>query len=170
MLYWNNIECGQFECILTGDTIQITKLYNSLKPFLIKLTHKNEELIDDIFMKLLKRIGLFDEKRGKFHNFAYTIAKNEFKTLKRKKKKVLDIVYIDNYKDYCFLFDEPEPDLYKKLESLLIKLPPDDLIFINKYICQSPESVELRKKGKNREKFSKLKQLLIEMNKGDKIK
>lgn len=71
------------------------------------ITKDDQELMDDIFVKLIAKIDKYKPERSKFHNFAYTLCMNMVRDSYKKKKK-LDINYITYLDDVALdlLVDE----------------------------------------------------------------
>lgn len=78
------------EMILSGNQREIKLLYNEMNDWLMHKTSNNEELKNDIFMKILNNLSKFDKKRSKLHNFIYTITQNEILDNIRAKKRCKD--------------------------------------------------------------------------------
>ena len=75
--------------IINNNQGDITFFYNVMSSWLSFLTHGNDEVKNDIFMKLIAKLPQFDSTKGKLHNFLFTVASNTYKeTLKDKKRKI----------------------------------------------------------------------------------
>ena len=142
------------------DERELTSLYNQMKSWLMYFTKKDEELSNDIFMKIITKIDLFDSKKGKFHNFAYTIALNELYQTKKIKVRKIDLIYTDEpFGDYNFkqsnVDNEEYIDYEQELNKLMSFLPQKDKKFILEYIHSKKV-----KHPTERERFRQLKNKL----------
>ena len=148
--------------ILDNNQKEITRFYNELIPLLSFITKKNEEIANDIFLKILSKLTNFDIKRGKLYNYVYIIALNEYKVTQRTKKKNIQITNFTDLKDEIkknlYNIKEIEDETYtyeEEFVKLISKLNNKEKEFVIKYINQK----EI-KKTKDRVFFHKIKQKL----------
>jgi RNA polymerase sigma factor (sigma-70 family) len=126
---------------ITASTYQkmCTLLYNEMIEWLLFYTKNNEELCNDIFLKIIRNIGYFNPKRGKFSNFCFTIAKNEYHEYYKKqhRKRKIDIKYTNTLYD-TIIDDSSEYEdnelWMTRLTNKLNTLDTKDQRFINDYI------------------------------------
>jgi DNA-directed RNA polymerase specialized sigma24 family protein len=104
------------EKIMSGDQKEIKLLYVEINPWLMHRTNYNEELVNDIFMKILNNIDKYDKTRSKFHNFIFNVSKNH----------ILDCYRMEERKkiEFCDLYKKPTEE-HKNDEAQL------DYLFFN---------------------------------------
>jgi DNA-directed RNA polymerase specialized sigma24 family protein len=154
---WNTIDTNE---IVLGNQREITRLYHMIYGWLQFLTLSDEEIHHDIFLKVINNINKYNPLRGKLHNFIVTVCINEYKTIKRPKKRTSAI-------ECQLLLDEPkfnykeEPieindiDYEHELNMVLVSIPIEDRHFILNYIHSK------KQKGMNdRQRFNRLKKTL----------
>ncbi len=148
---WYSVD---YNLIQQNNQQEITKFYKIIINWLNFITKKNEELSHDIFLKLLNNLSKYNPKRGKIHNFIYTLVINEYKTQMRPKKRKIKTEYIDNKFDVIEIIDE-EIDYEEQLNQLMNDLTFQEQIFILNYIHS-----DLKKTQQQKQSFMRLKKKL----------
>jgi DNA-directed RNA polymerase specialized sigma24 family protein len=139
--------------IINNNQSDITFFYNVMSSWLSFLTHGNDEVKNDIFMKLLAKLPQFDPTKGKLHNFLFTVATNQYKEqLKERKRK---IHFVEGFEMLVHTFTgESDSDSSNELHlHILDGLSPQDHRFLLDYIT-------CRKKDQStadRKKFAEIK-------------
>jgi RNA polymerase sigma-70 factor, ECF subfamily len=89
---------------------------NSLYNFAARLTNKNEaeDIVQEVFIKVWKKINNFDPQKASFKTWIFTIAKNTATDFLRKKKNIL--------------FSEMEEKNDKETNSFEENIPSEDLL------------------------------------------
>ncbi len=89
-----------------GDKIAAEEIFNKLSPqifrfFLSRLGNREiaEDLTQDIFFKIIKKIGTFDKKSGNFNTWFWQIARNSLIDYYREKKSVPLSDFLEERKD-----------------------------------------------------------------------
>ncbi len=145
--------------IINNNQKDITSFYENIKPWLLFITKNNEEYTNDIFIKIITKLPLFDENRGKLYNFIYTLSLNEYKVKMRPVKQsiiIVDTLYNvfgikSEYTNIPDLINNENDSYLTKLE----ELPQEDIEFLYDYITK-----KYNKAGDNFKKFKKLKEEL----------
>lgn len=162
------------EKMMSGDQREIRFLYLEMNPWLLHKTNNNEELSNDIFMKILDNLHKYDRNKSKFHNFIFTITKNEIydyiRMIKRNKMKLqevegiskladdkdniivysgLDYLYFnsENYEYIETDFDEVIHEKDLQLNLIYKQMDVDDIQFVVNYLSEKKSKpMEDRKK------------------------
>ena len=157
---WNDIDISIL--LVTGHTLYqsaCTVFYMTVHPYIMnKFCKRNEELANDIFLKILKSLPKFDRMKGKLSNFIFTIMKNEF--LEFAGKKTVQYVQLSNH-----LTDKnnDELEMYDRMEFLLSKLSPTDRHFVETYVNYTKRKT-VKKTTKETAKFFYLIEKLRKIN------
>jgi RNA polymerase sigma factor (sigma-70 family) len=112
---------------------EITKLYNTLRPYFLNFFVQNEELYNDFVLKVVFEIETF-RSQSKFSTWVFTIANNLFLNHieKEKVRKKREKLIAEAYK---FMLDqEPNSENSIELEVLLDQLKPNQKVFLQNYI------------------------------------
>ncbi len=111
----------------------ITKYYREMYAFVYKQTldiHLSEDLTQEVFIRVLKSIGRFDERKASFRTWLYRVASNQMIDYFRSKNyKLTKLVESLNHDDFGGRYDLAASLMYKedveKVNLLINQLPPD---------------------------------------------
>ena len=162
---WSNINYSAIT--INNNQREITKLYGIMENWLTLLTNDDREVMNDIFMKVINALPNFNQKKGKVHNYICTIAINHIRTIKRKKKNVIEIIRfpenlviidetVTNVED-ALLYNEKIDSKIKYLEQVYSQ---EELVSLFEYYAsdkkktgtQKNKIYQLKKRLKNAEK------------------
>ena len=130
----------------------ITFMYYYLKPVFFKVLGYDEELYNDFILKLIK---VKEIETTNLFNFIYTIAKNMNSIKNRKKKKVLNLISLEEVPHNFYEYEIENSNTYDSEEKLKIvyqHLSKTEISFINKYhsiIERKPEGIRPTRTQRN---------------------
>lgn len=116
---WNQININ---LLIQGDQREISRLYIMMEPWLKIIAKDDQELVNDIFLKLISKVDKYKKERSKFHNFAYTLCINTARTAytkKKKEKNKLNIQLVDDYTLNLIAEEIEEDNISEKMELIM---------------------------------------------------
>lgn len=158
---WNSIDITIL--LLTADTmyqVAVTGFYKVIHPFIMNFVKRNEELANDIFLKVLTKLNKYDPQKGKLHNFIYTIIKNDYLEFCSKKP----IVFVEISRHIMEQNQDPNKAMYDRIDELMATLSRSDRSFIEVYVQPKTQNTP-NKKPVETAKFFYLMDKLRKLNK-----
>lgn len=157
---WNNIDV---QLIIDKNDQEISKLYGLLINWLMFITKKDEELANDIFLKIIGKIGHYDSNKGKLHNLIYTIGLNALRShLRLKNSKQIKIEYHDYLTfNEITIINEDDIEVDPRLELLNASMNVGEKEYLMQYL-ENPD----KKTSQQKMQFKRLKeQIKTKINK-----
>lgn len=155
---WNQIS---YQLIKAKNEIEIQKLINITKPYLLYYFKGSEDDYQDWLLRILKYIDTYNPEKGLFSTWLYTLAVSVHKTAYEKRQRQIKTCGFDyselSEKNQLYIIDNPEYlekytiEEKQELENRLNKLDELDRQFINEYWNN-----EIDKGVKQRMKYSRL--------------
>lgn len=132
-----------------GDRKAAAKLYDELAPkaygfFFTRTGHRQtaEDLSQEIFMKLVEKIEIFDETRGRFVVWFWQIARNMLVDHYRGKKETPFSSFEETEVEAMAVMAAPDMDhrlRYRKVQAFLATLTDDEReLFELRYVAEMP--------------------------------
>lgn len=157
---WNDIN---IELIIAKNEQEISKLYDLLINWLMFIAKKDEELANDIFMKILAKISHYDENKGRLHNLIYTIGLNALRSHLRLKNSKQPKIEFHDYISFnqIIIFNESDIESDPRLDILNQSLNVGEKEYLMQYL-ENPE----KKTSQQKMQFKRLKeQIKTKINK-----
>jgi RNA polymerase sigma-70 factor (ECF subfamily) len=89
-----------------GDKVSAGKIFDHFSPIIFRYIAKrisnretSEELTQDIFLKIIKKIDRFDKNQGNFSAWIWQIVKNTLIDFYREKKDIIVPNFLDSFKN-----------------------------------------------------------------------
>ena len=92
-----------------GDKAAAGKIFDYFSPLIFRylmkrISHKEtaEELTQEIFLKIIKKIESFDKSQGNFSAWIWKIVKNSLIDFYRQKKEIVISNFLDTFKNIAY--------------------------------------------------------------------
>ncbi|MCP8969978.1 RNA polymerase sigma factor [Ectobacillus ponti] len=97
----NDQDVSLYQSVLQGDRQALEQLYDKYEKLLFSFAYRMtgrkelaEEAVQDVFLKLWTKKGLYDSTKGKFSSWLLTITRNASIDLLRKNKQTLQMAEV----------------------------------------------------------------------------
>lgn len=157
------------ERVLIGDAVAEEQLFKQYYPFLLTIARRYakqnaEDVLQDAFMRIFKKLDTFDANKASFGSWAKTIVINTAISAYRKKRLVFERFELREHDQ------EVSPDIIDKLDTeallkLINRLPDMYKVVFNLYVIDSYSHAEIAKNlnikvSLSKKRLSRARQLL----------
>ena len=146
---------------------------------LVPVVENAEEVYQDVFIKVFKNIGQYDEEKSSFRTWISRIAYNESITFLRHKR--LPVIYYEDHEGEAeklsdteveATFGQPKPETVQLIRAALKHLPPDERAIVTMfyyeemslkdiaYVTESIPTTVASKLSRTRKKLYKIIKML----------